>query len=109
MGTPDPCLTIKSELDIHIRFQYWCYSKQDPPPNQVKPIYLQVLRHIFRIATESVEPILMAECDTIIIVYFLILRPGEYKGSKSEITPLLLKDTAFIWGHIIFVFTLPSH
>ena len=33
MGDLDPHLTSQGELYIRLRFQYQCYSKQDPPPN----------------------------------------------------------------------------
>ena len=33
MGAPDPHLKSQVELDICPQFQYWRYSKQEPPPN----------------------------------------------------------------------------
>ena len=82
MGDPDPHLEIQGELDIQLLFQYWCYSKQDPPQNWVNPTPLQVLCHISSISTASGEPLLMAERDMIIIYYFYPLQPSEYTGSK---------------------------
>ena len=61
MGAPDPRLTSQGELEIWIRFKYWFYIKQDPPPNRVKPTPLQVLRNISSISTESVDHLIMEE------------------------------------------------
>ena len=67
MGTPDPRLTIQGEIDIWILFQYWCYIKQDPPPNWVKTTPLQVLCHISSMAKALGYPLLMAKSNMIII------------------------------------------
>ena len=67
MGAPYPCLKSQGEIDIRLRFKYWCYSKNDPPTNRVKPTPLQVLRHISSIAMASGDPLLMAESDMITI------------------------------------------
>ena len=76
IGAPDPCLTSQGELDIRLRFQYWYYSKQNPPPNWVRPTPLQFSRYIYSIATTSGDPLLMAESYIIIITYFSLLRLG---------------------------------
>ena len=102
MGAPDPRLTSQWGLDIQIRFQYRCYSKQNRPINRVKLIPLQVFRHISSIATAPGYPLLMAKSDVIIITSFSLLIPGEYTASKSESTPFRLEETAFICAHIIF-------
>ena len=105
MGASYPRLTSSEELDIWIRFQYRCYSKQDSPPNRVKPIPLKALLHISSMDTASGDPLLMTEIDMIIIAYFFLLRPGEYTVSKSENTPLCLKDTAFTCSQSVFATT----
>ena len=73
MGALDPCLMSQGELDIWLQLQYWCYSKQDTPPNRVMPTPLQVLRHILSIATASGGPLLMTESNIIIVAYFFLL------------------------------------
>ena len=49
----DLWLNDEEELEIHLKFQYRAYSKQDPPPKRVKPVPVQVLRHIDSIAAAS--------------------------------------------------------
>ena len=105
MEAPDPRLTSQCELDIRIWFQDWCCIKQDPPPNRVKPIPLQVPSHISSISTALGDPILMVECNIIIIAYFFLLRAGEYTESKSEIISLRLEDNTFSWSRSVFLST----
>ena len=82
-----------------------CYIKQDLPQNWLKPIPLQVLRHIYSIAKVLGDPLLMAERNMIIIAYFFSLCPGEYMFSKSERTKFYLKSTAFSCGCRVFAAT----
>ena len=53
----------------------------------------------------SGDPLLMAERYMIIIAYFFLLRPREYRGPKSDIPPFHLEDTAFIFSRSVFVTT----
>ena len=99
MGALYPQLKSQGELDIRLWFQYRCYSKQDPPLNQVKPTPLQVLSHISSIPTVSGDPFVMGDSNMIIITYFFPLHPGEYTESKSESTPFHLKDVSFSCCH----------
>ena len=41
-------------------------------------------------------------CDTIIVAYFFLLRPGEYTGAKSDSTPLFMCDITFSCGQAVF-------
>ena len=38
----------------------------------------------------------------IIIVFFFLLQPGEYTGTKSDSTPFLLSDVTFSVGCTVF-------
>ena len=58
LDTRDPRLTSQGQMDICLRFQYRCYSKQDPPPSRLNPTPLQVLRHISIISNALGDPIL---------------------------------------------------
>ena len=78
LGTQYPHLTEQGEVDIHIRFQYRCYSNQEPlTPNQVKLIPLEVLRNIFSISAASPNPEIWGTCNMIILGYFLLICTGE--------------------------------
>ena len=53
MGVKDPRQNSEGVLEIRLKYQYMAYSKQDPPPNHVKPVPFQILRHIASIASAS--------------------------------------------------------
>ena len=91
IGAPDTQLTSQGEIDIRLRFQYWCYDKKENLPNQVYLIPLQAIYHISIIAMVSGKPILMVESNMIIIAYFFLIRPSEYMAYKSEITQFRLE------------------
>lgn len=87
-------------IDFRIRRMLNAYSKQDPPPNRVKPIPVQVLRNIMFIAKNSDDPALVMEADMIAVAFFFLLRPGEYTATKSESSPFELKDVQLWLGCI---------
>ena len=102
MGAPDPRLNAEGKLDIRLRFQYRAYTKEDPPPNRVKPVLVQILRSIAGVAQASGNEELMAISDMIILAYFFLLRPGEYKGTKSPTTPFCLNNVSVSCGVTVF-------
>ena len=74
------------------------YSKLDPPPNRVKPVPIQVIRHIAAIANAAAQPYQLAVADMIIIAFFFLLRPGEYTASPSDTSPFRFKDVQLFIG-----------
>ena len=74
------------------------YSKQDPPPNRVKPVPVQVLRHIMAIALASNLPFNLAIADMTTLAFFFLLRPGEYTVSRSDSSPFLFEDIQLFRG-----------
>ena len=97
LGARDPRLTDGGDVDIRLRLQYRAYSKQDPPPRRVKPIPVQVIHRIARVAMASRNEELMAISDMITIAYFFLLRPGEYTSSRTT-TPFSLQDVGLYCG-----------
>ena len=45
LGLADPQYGKDRNIDIHLCFQLRCYTKQEPPPNQVKPVPIIVINH----------------------------------------------------------------
>ena len=74
------------------------YSKQDPPPNRVKPVPVQVLRHIMAIALAGPSAFQLGVADMIVIAFFFLLRPGEYTDSNSDSSPFRFKDVQLFIG-----------
>ena len=64
-------------------------KKQDTPLSQFKLVSLQPLHHIEIIATYSNNTYLK------VITYVLLLHPGDYTGSKSEITSFQIEGIIF--------------
>jgi hypothetical protein len=79
---------------------YKAYSKEDPPPNRVKPIPIPVIRRVLMVALASNNALNMGIADMIVIAFFFLLRPGEYAISQSESTPFELKDVQFFRGQL---------
>ena len=72
------------------------YSKQDPPPNRVKPVPIPVIRRIMAVATATVDPFNNALADMIYLAFYFLLCPGEYAISSSESTPFEFKDVQLL-------------
>ena len=76
LGGRYPRLTNQGEVDIHLRFQYRCYSNHYPPPNHFKPIPIQVLHHVTIITSSLPSPNIQGTYDMIVLAYFYLLCPG---------------------------------
>uniref|UniRef100_A0A6S8Z5K5 Uncharacterized protein n=1 Tax=Chaetoceros debilis TaxID=122233 RepID=A0A6S8Z5K5_9STRA len=76
-----------------------CYSKEDLPPNRVKPVPIQVIRRIFAVAaTLHHDPQHQCLADMIGMAFFFLLRPGEYAHSPSDSSPFQLRDVQLFRG-----------
>ena len=98
LGMSDPRLGPDLKQDHRLQRMWRCYSKEDPPPDRVKPVPIQVLRHIMSIALASNNPTVVATADMITIAFFFLLRPGEYTDSPSDTKPFHLQDTQIFVG-----------
>ena len=68
------------------------YTKEDPPPEKVKPIPLQLLKHV---CTALYNPLAKAIANMLIIGFYFLLRPGEYTYSAQNNHPFRLQDVTF--------------
>jgi hypothetical protein len=86
MGSPDPRLDSHGSIDLRLKHQMRHYSKNDPPPRRVKPIPIQVLRHLVQLVSSDPGSTQSMQCirDLIIIAYYFLMRPGEYCTSTGE-------------------------
>ena len=53
VGTSDPRLNASGDIDFRLQRQLSCYKKQDPPPNRVKPVPIQVIRRLVNVTYAS--------------------------------------------------------
>jgi hypothetical protein len=100
MGATDIRLDTHGKLDFRLRRQLAGYKRQDPPPNRVKPIPIQILRHVLTTAYATTDPGNHAIADMILIAFFFLLRPGEYTGTSSDTCPFRLMDVQFRIGSL---------
>lgn len=98
LGTPDPRHDASGSIDFRLQRMLRGYKRQDPPPNRVKPIPVNILHTLVKAVTEQdlVPP--KAVADMITIAFFFLLRPGEYLGSSKDTTPFALQDVEFHVG-----------
>ena len=68
------------------------YSKSDPPPEKVKPIPIQLLRHACQPTPDSFA---QARSNMTITGFFYLLRPGEYTYCRRNNHPFRLQDVTF--------------
>ena len=83
--------------DFRISRMLSAWNKKDPPPNRVKPVPVQVLRHISVISDAS-DPLAQGIADMIFLAFFFLLRPGEYTDSASDTTPFRFADVQLFHG-----------
>ena len=74
------------------------YSKEDPPPNRVKPIPVPVLHRILAVASTMADPYYTCAADMIGLAFFFLLRPGEYAHSPTDSTPFEFRDVQLFRG-----------
>ena len=102
LGAADPRLIQHGKIDFRLSRQLASYSKEDPPPNRVKPVPLQVIRHILGVAyadRHAHRPGNEAIADMIGLAFFYLLRPGEYTaGPQTESTPFRFQDVQLFIG-----------
>lgn len=99
LGKRDPRLTPQGKIDFRLQRLFAAFSKQDAPPNRVKPIPVQVLRHVMLVAHAApATPGNLAIADMCCIAFFFLLRPGEYTMSSGGSTPFRLCDVQFQIG-----------
>ena len=101
VGAPDPRLNSNNNIDFRLQRMIAAWKKQDPPPNRVKPIPMQVLRQLATVAQQSHLEYTRATTDMIIIAFFFLLRPGEYVDTNRNATesdPFRLADTQLFSG-----------
>ena len=98
MGADDPRLNSAIDVDFRLKRMIAEWKKQDPPPNQVKPVPVQVIRRIAVLACHLTCSITIDVSDMIIPDFFFLLRPGEYTDSPSDTTPFHLQDIQLFVG-----------
>jgi hypothetical protein len=100
VGSPDVRKNIHGDTDFRIQRQIRAYKREDSPPKRVKPIPIVIIIYILEQAygimrNEDTQAI----ADMITIIFFFLLRPGEYTGTTNDDTPFRLQDVKLYIGH----------
>ena len=92
-------MNANNKIDFRLQRMLTAYSKEDPPPNRVKPVPISVVRRIFAVAFANDHDII-SHClaDMIGLAFFFLLRPGEYTDAASDTTPFTLQDVQLFCG-----------
>jgi hypothetical protein len=88
----------QGKIDFRLKRILSSFLKQDPPPNRIKPIPVQVLCRVMLVAYAAPTPGNLAITDMCCIAFFFLLRPREYMVSPGESTPFRLCNVQFQIG-----------
>jgi hypothetical protein len=97
-GGPGPSAKLVWKHGLCLQRTRKAWGKQDPPPNQVKPILVCLLHCVLQLAIASKAAMRMAVADMIAIAFFFLLRPGEYTATFSETMPFCFQDVQLFLG-----------
>ena len=101
VGSPDPRLNSSGKTDFRLLRMIRSWKREDPPPNRVKPVPVQVIRRIAFIASFATHPLIMCTSDMILLAFFFLLRPGEYTDGSNRDTnsqPFLFSSAQLFIG-----------
>ena len=96
LGAPSLRLDVNGRVVPRLAQLQRAWIKEDPPPKRVKPIPIQLVRHVVHRANYN-DPHQAAVADSIIIGFFYMLRPGEHTLERSPDFdhPFRLQDASF--------------
>ena len=99
VGTSDPRLNTSGKQDFRLTRTWAAWKREDPAPDRVKPVPIQVIRHLsYKAALPGADESFVAVVDMIVLAFFYLLRPGEYTDSSSESTPFRFTDAQLFIG-----------
>ena len=87
LGSPDIRLDAFGGIDFRLQRQLRSYTKEDPPPDRVKPVPIQVVRAMLQAAYQPHAPVdnaFRAIADMTCLGFFFMLRPGEHTYLKTN-------------------------
>jgi hypothetical protein len=100
VGAPDPRYNATGQVDIRLHRLLQCFSKTDSPPSWVKPLPVQVVRHVLSLAhstNATAAPRATCIADMADLAFFFLLRPGVYTVA-TDTTPFRFEDCKLLLG-----------
>ena len=98
LGSPhqkDPRYNLHHQIDRELKLLSKAHSKADPPPDKVKPVPIQLVRHAYQALLASSLAHGPVVANMLVIGYFFLLRPGEYTHDAKNNHPFRLQDVTF--------------
>ena len=89
----NPRYSNTGRLHASLDRQQRSYRKADPPPDRVKPIPFQLIRHC--VEAHQSDEFSRGLADLVLIAVFFLLRPGEHTYDTDNNTPFRLQDVSF--------------
>ena len=99
LGSPhrlDPRFDCHGHLDRELQLLFKGHSNADPPPDKVKPVPIQLVRHACSALQASPPPQAPCLANLLVIGYFFLLRPGECTHCAQHNHPFRLQDVTFV-------------
>ena len=94
----DPRFDQTGQPVLVLRQQQRSFHREDPPPEKVKPIPVQLLRHAVQQC--QADEFQRATADLLIIGFFYLLRPGEHCHNSNNNHPFRLRDVSFTQAEV---------
>jgi hypothetical protein len=98
VGSQDPRLTADGKTTFRLSRQLRGYSKEDPPPDRVKPVPIAVIHHASSLAQHHGNIESIAIVSMMCLAFFFLCRPGEYTAPTGNNAPFRLIDVTFYVG-----------
>jgi hypothetical protein len=98
VGADDPRLTVTGQHEFRLGRQLRGYTREDPPPDRVKPIPVLVIYHATSLAQQHNTVEALAVTHMLCITFFFLCRPGEYTAPNGTNAPFRLADVTFYVG-----------
>ena len=112
MGTPDPRLDAHGKRFKILSNLFRAHAKDDPPPERVKPIPMQLVEHaVHSLRNDTTLPTQLryAIADCIIIGYFFLLRPGEFVCATGDDNHTANEKHPYAKNYMHLIFCLTIH
>jgi hypothetical protein len=98
VGAPDIRLDTFGAIDFRVTRQLRSYGKEDPPPDRVKPVPIQVIVAVLVTAYATADAGSQCVADLCCIGFFFLLRPGEHTYAPDN-RPFHLADVKLFIGN----------
>jgi len=98
LGYKDPRHNETGKIDYRLQLLLKAYTKEDPPPQRVKPVPVPLLIKAYNIAQARGTAKSFAVADMMWLGFFFLGRPGEYTAKSEDSSPFRACDATLFMG-----------